>query len=393
MLALGLAFSAIGYLATLRTIARAPANTHLSVIFVAAALAEAAALCSPVVFSSDVYAYAAYGDLALHGANPYRHVALIVNDDVLRAAVWQWGNPPPMCVYGPLFVALTNWVVALGAPLGAAWTLMLLRIVACLGLLASGGLTAQLLGGWPAPRRNAAVAAVVLNPVALWAAAEGHNDTLMLCAALGGLALARRYSLTIGAFAIGLCGLVKLPGIAAFVALRRTSMRAVAPFLAGLLASALVALPFERGVGETLVPHGHYQPQYSLQALMPGTSGIAAALACCALIASAGFLMLRSRRREGFVALATALWLAIPNPYPWYALWILPVAAIALDAPAGPSLLAATLSITLRYLPDAWGTLDRDAGSALTWVELGPAFLAAWVSLTFTRRGLAARTE
>ncbi len=90
--------------------------------------------------------------------------------------------------------------------------------------------------------------------------------------------------------------------------------------------------------------HGHYQPQYSLQALgvlgwrslEPShalAAGAAIALALCAVAATAGIAALRARDASTAAWFAIVVWLALPNPYPWYALWVLPVAALALDQP------------------------------------------------------------
>ena len=69
-----------------------------------AAVALAAAWCAPVLFSSDVYAYAAYGELARLGLDPYARVAPGSGDALVRDAIWQWSGPFPICVYGPAFV-------------------------------------------------------------------------------------------------------------------------------------------------------------------------------------------------------------------------------------------------------------------------------------------------
>ena len=46
------------------------------------------------------YAYAAYGELLRDGANPYAHQLLPQGIPIFDAAIVQWGNPPPVCVYG-----------------------------------------------------------------------------------------------------------------------------------------------------------------------------------------------------------------------------------------------------------------------------------------------------
>ena len=62
---------------------------------------------------------------------------------------------------------------------------------------------------------------------------------------------------------------------------------------------------------------------------------------------------LRRGEREGWLYLALGGWLLLPNPYPWYGLWLAAVAAFAPGTRAAAALLALTLASLLRYLPDA----------------------------------------
>lgn len=349
----------------------------------AGAASLVAALAFPVLFSSDVYAYGAYGDMGLHGIDPYTHNALNAGDDVLRAAVWQWGNPPPMCVYGPVFVWLAQAIVAGLAHFGVAAQLDGLRVLSSLALVACGPLLYSALAGFSQERRLAAAAGVVLNPIAIWSAAEGHNDALMLVVVLAGIIVARRAHPLWGALVMALSSLVKAPGIAAAAAFalftygnRNRFVRVVTGVLAGTTITALVALPFEWGVRNVLVPHGHYTPQFSLQYLSAtlfetvlGKNdsvfflGVAAAVLACLAIFTYGAALTLRGQREGFIYLAAAVWLVIPNPYPWYALWILPVAFVAVDSRASWAVILASLTIVFRYLPDA--TVANDAQTNL----------------------------
>jgi hypothetical protein len=49
---------------------------------------------------------------------------------------------------------------------------------------------------------------------------------------------------------------------------------------------------------------------------------------------------------------ALAGWLALPGPEPWYALWLLPVVALAGRTPASAALLAASFTGLAGYVPD-----------------------------------------
>ena len=93
--------AAIAYLYALRRAQPVP----LLGVAIWSAAGMAIALFAPFLFSSDVYAYAAYGEMARLGLNPYAHPAAGVVDPVIRAAQLQWISAFPVCVYGPAFVA------------------------------------------------------------------------------------------------------------------------------------------------------------------------------------------------------------------------------------------------------------------------------------------------
>ena len=78
-------------------------------------------------------------------------------------------------------------------------------------------------------------------------------------------------------------------------------------------------------------------------------------LAACAAAALgwAAFRRLRSGEREGWLYLALAGWLLLPNPYPWYGIWLAALAAFAPGTRAAAVLLALSLASLLRYVPDA----------------------------------------
>jgi hypothetical protein len=370
-LAFAIAIASIGYIAWLRS-ASCSASTgsaalrYLSVTLLAGALACGAALLFPVVFSSDVYAYAGYGDLALHGISPYAHARITVHDPLLDAMVWQWGNPPPMCVYGPAFVWLMQAVVAIFAPLGAAAPLWAMRILACAALIACAPLAYAAFAPCPKSTRLAAAAGVALNPIAIWSAAEGHNDSLALAMVLAGFALAARGTLFRGALVVALSALIKAPGAVAALAFAAISWndrtrfsRVASGTLAGIALVAALAIPLEYGVRAQLVPSGHYAPQFSLQYVsIPLTAIVAAAL----LVLSRG---------RSLPLLAFAAWLAIPNPYPWYALWVLPLAFLVWESAGAWALIALSLLSVARYYPDATSSaFPHGLGNAVVAAEL-----------------------
>jgi hypothetical protein len=127
--------------------------------------------------------------------------------------------------------------------------------------------------------------------------------------------------------------------------------------------------------------HGRYAPAVSVQGLL----GLAPALILSAAAALYGLACLRRRRPAGFAWAGIAALLALPNPYPWYAPWLLPAALAAGAGPAGIALWAATISSVVRYLPDVAGALDPGtarvaafiASAPLLWALAGVAGLAS----------------
>lgn len=62
------------------------------------------------------------------------------------------------------------------------------------------------------------------------------------------------------------------------------------------------------------------------------------------------------RLDEGWIWLGIAAWVLVPNPYPWYGLWLVALAALAPHAPVGRGAILLSLTSVLRYIPDAAGT-------------------------------------
>ncbi|HET9097521.1 MAG TPA: hypothetical protein VFN37_12720 [Candidatus Baltobacteraceae bacterium] len=370
--ALAIVIASIGYLAALR-------GSSLRAVIALSALACAAALLFPVVFSSDVYAYAGYGDMALHGISPYAHARITVRDPLLDAMLWQWGNPPPMCVYGPAFVWLAQAIAAVFLPLGAAAPLWAFRVLACLALVACAPLAYAAFSPFPRATRLAAAAGIALNPIAIWSAAEGHNDTLALAIVLAGFALASRSRLFTGALLVALSALVKAPGAVAAVALAATSRRAAAGAALGIAMVAGLAIPLEYGVRAHLAPAGHYFPQFSLQYVSIPLAAVVVAALIAACFPKPGLRVTP--------VLALAGFLAIPNPYPWYAVWLLPVAFLAWESAGAWALIAASLLIAVRYYPDATTALSRPLNLTIVAVEFAVPLALMSAHIWNARRG------
>lgn len=385
----------IPYIVLLQGIVRRTLRTPpLWMLCALSAAAMAAALCMPVVFSSDVYAYAAYGLMQANGVSPYGHSTITLHDPLLRAAIWQWSNPLPVCVYGPLFVGISKTAVVAAAHFGAAAQLLALRIVSSLAILVSGLLMYAAFDG-SRERRITAAACILLNPVVIWSAAEGHNDSLMLLIVLLGFVCVRKFGYFIGAFVIAASALIKASGAVAAIILavfawpdRKRVLTIMSGFAAGIVLTAILSRPFESGVQRVLVPHGHYTPQFSAQYIIEQFAttlfgkqvhaielAIAAAAVASGLLALYGARLALRKDPAGSAYFALGLWLLIPNPYPWYALWILPIAALCLNTAAGWAIVLASLTIFLRYLPDVSSATNADANVLVTICELAVPFV------------------
>jgi hypothetical protein len=362
LLAAAAATAAYARVCDLRAAWRSPV-----VVAVMVALALACAWCVPVVFSSDVYAYAVYGELARLGSDPYAHQPLPAGNAIFDAAVVQWGNPPPTCVYGPAFV----WIAAAIAGAAAAFRPVValdgLRVLSSGALILCTFLASAAYRGKPS-ERLAAAAMLGLNPVVIWCAAEGHNDALTLAVVLAGFACARRGYAGAGAFLAACSGAMKLPGIVAALPLALANRRAWPGAVAGIAATLAISIPMFESVATRLAPRARYAPEASFQAIVEsfarltfapnGSPAVAWSLAIVAAVACAlvALAMLRRSEPEGWTYLAASGWLLVPNPYPWYGIWLVAIAAAAPGTRGARALLALTLASMLRYFPDAAGT-------------------------------------
>jgi hypothetical protein len=336
-------------------------------ILLVSAAALAIAWCVPVLFSSDVYAYAAYGEMARVGLNPYVRAPLHSGDPFVAAAGAQWIGAFPICLYGPAFVAAARAIVTVVSPLGVLAVLDAFRIAASASLLLCTALAYYASGGDTAARLRTA-ATIGLNPVAVWCAAEGHNDAAALAVVLAGFVLLRGRFIQIGAAVVALSALVKLPGLAAAIALAVVNARARIGAAIGIVIATCASIPLLAGVATQLAPHGRYAPQTSLQAAI-APLGLVAALGGAAAVAAAlavhGAALLRRDRIEGWIWLGIGAWVLVPNPYPWYGLWLVALAGLAPRTREAGVAMALSLTALLRYVPDAIGAPTPAVAAAL----------------------------
>lgn len=326
-----LATAAAAYVAIVRDAAAIPRGA----LTLSAAFAAVAALSWPLVFSADVHAYAAYGLELLRGVDPYRApIRSAIRAPELIEHLRAWSGTIPRDIAGPLFTALCGLAAATGQPVALLRAIAVLAFVACVRF-------------WPAadPRGAALFGA---HPLVLWSAAEGHNDVVAFALVVAawrfsgpaGLALYLAAVMT-KAFA-----LVTPPE-----ALRRGRRLRTAAIVAVLAVAALAYLPVLIGIPAELARGGPRELRFSALGVAVAASapaglrlfavGLAAGLVAACII----------RRRDGAPAAALAAWALLPVAYPWWAVWLVAVAAPRPPSPAAAALLAVSFASAAGYLP------------------------------------------
>jgi len=340
-------------------ISRAPA-IRPSLLVAALAAALGLGLCAPVLFSNDVYAYLAYGERALHFCDPWGATDTCNAGPLARLAQIAWHHDPPRLVYGPAFVAAAALVASLGAVDPRA-ALLAWRLGIAVAFLFAVARIARVFGV-----RGAVI--IGANPLALWTVAEGHNDALMLLAATFALSTTRRERPLAWLIAGAIKGIALIPALWNVRSLR---MRALV-----IVATLVCYLPLIIDVARGGGVRASTTVAYDLASLVPLPH--LAAQALVALVLGALFLV-KAPREERIPRSVLLLWCLLPNAYPWYALWILPFAAIFWGTPAaGALVVAATVSI-VRYIPDAAIGNDPVIRSSIILMQFMPpiALLAA----------------
>jgi uncharacterized membrane protein len=330
-----------GYVAVLLATRVLPMWT-LAVTIVAA---HAILLLGPPLISQDVFGYLGFARLgALHGLDPYTHVAAEVPaDPVYLFLGWPFQNSP----YGPLFTLLSYAIAPLGLA-GGLWAFKALAVLTSLGAVALVARAAKRLGRSP----RLAVAFLGLNPVLLELAVGGaHNDTLALFFLALALALT---ATTTPRFKSASASLVAAVGVKAsaglvlpFLVLAPTGLRRRGQVLtATALSFAALAIVGVIGFGTQafgFLGALHEQQQliatHSIPAETARLVGLSGTPTWWRNVFLAGFLVAllftlwRTARgadwrdQAGWATLALLLctaWLL-----PWYAIWALPLAAVS----------------------------------------------------------------
>lgn len=206
----GVALMIASWFEVVRTLRRNPASPVRSVMTIIVGWATPV-LVMPPLFSRDVYAYAAQGEMVSRSLNPYvQGPTALGSDPYLKLVdpIWQDAHAP----YGPAWERLAGGLVQL-ARHDVVATIIGFRLVALIGigLIAWGvPVLARSVGRDPA----VALALAVLNPLVLLVLLGGaHNDALMLGLLVAGCAMARRNHILVGLALCALAAELKIPAL------------------------------------------------------------------------------------------------------------------------------------------------------------------------------------
>jgi hypothetical protein len=310
-------------------------------------LAHVILLLGPPMISQDVFGYLAFARMgALHGLDPYTHVAAEAPTDPSFAFLgWPFQHSP----YGPLFTLASYATAPLGLA-GGLWTFKALAVLSSLGAIALTARAAALLGH--SARRAAAF--IGLNPVLLAFGVGGaHNDTLVILLLALALVLSAgarpRLRAAAGALATGVgvkltAGLVlpflvlAPPKIRDRVGLAMSAAAGLLILLAlGVIGFGVHALGFISAVGEQQqLVASHSVPAETARLVgLIGTPSWWRHLFAGGFLAVLAVALWRTARGGDWRVAAgwSTLALLVSTAWllPWYAIWVLPLAAVSRD--------------------------------------------------------------
>jgi hypothetical protein len=354
----------------------------LAAIAAAIAAAHAILLLGPPLLSQDVFGYIGFARMgALHGLDPYTHVAAQASgDEVFAFLGWPYQHSP----YGPLFTLLSYATVPLGVG-GSLWAFKAIAVASSLGAIALIARAAGRLGH----SRRWASAFVGLNPLLLVLAVGGaHNDTLIMLMLAFALALTAganpRLRAGAAALALGIGVKVTAGLMLPFLLLapsrageRTRALGAAVVSLLVLGAIALIgfgshALGFLNAVGEQqqLVAVHSIPAETARLFGLSGTPTWWRHLFVGLFVAVLALALWRTWRgaadwrvAAGWTTLALLLstaWLL-----PWYAIWLLPLAAVSGNRRLRGATLLLCAYAVLIHLPLAEPLLTPPRAKAL----------------------------
>lgn len=373
----------------------------------------------PALFSSDIFSYAAQGELAARGIDPYTYGPLALGLDSryyqLSDPFWQI-TPTP---YGPVWVGLSRVFAGVSGH-NPAVTVSLLRLTQIVAVVAVAWLSVRLarrLGADPA----VVLAVGVANPIfMLHLISGGHNDGLMLALLLAGLLLAVDRRRVLASVVLGCAVSVKLPAAAGLIFVgwgwfgpsARIWRRMVGVAVSGAIGTVVIAFwCWTTGLGWGWINTAVTSPTTLKTKTSPTVafaliirqlarlvgintrpsqvvSPLAAAGVVVAIVAF-GVIIFRAREAVSVVSLGLAL-LAVamlgPTLYPWYIVGAIGLLAFAQRPWKIAALAVLSGVLALVVLPSGSGILQRvePVGS---WVM--PVTIAVSVGIWWRRhRGL-----
>jgi len=312
---------------------------------------HAIVLLAPPLLSTDIFSYQAYARMGdLYGANPYLNGPhAIALDPVYPFIGAKWVTMPS--VYGPAFTMLSYLL----APMSIVASVFAYKSIAAVSSLVTVALV------WNAARLRGvdpvkAAAVVGLNPLlVVYGVGGGHNDILMLAALMAGVSLILQHRERAGAGSLVLATGIKLTAglllpfalAGAGNPLSRSRRRDIV-IGAGVVGALLAALTFAVfGLGPLRLPVTVFHSQslgdwHSIPGFVSSRLGLGAVghvtgdMLAAVFVAVTCWLLRRVWRGEldwlDAAGWATVAMLATASSLlPWYAAWLMPLAALAGD--------------------------------------------------------------
>jgi hypothetical protein len=295
-------------------------------------------LLAPPLLSQDVFSYIAYARLGVeHGLSPYTHSPVDIPGDAVFSFA---GSKDAVSVYGPAFTLLTYPLSPLGVA-GAYWVLKVIAACASLGVVALVWRTAERLGRdpvWPA-------LFVGLSPLVLvHVVSAAHNEALVMLLVMAGVyAFVRGSPRAAGALPTLAAGVKASAGLVVPYLVLGSRVRSA---LIGVMAAAVALLAmglagFGTDVFHALGLLSSNQGRSSrlsfpyLAAELVGNRSLVRALFGVAFACVAGWTLWGAWRGADPIRMAAwataAILVATAWLVPWYLLWLLPLAALAVD--------------------------------------------------------------
>jgi hypothetical protein len=296
-------------------------------------------MIAPPLLSSDIFNYVGYARLeTVHHLNPYVHPLAAEPTDPSYIYV---GWPLNTTAYGPIFTLASlplGWI----AFTTAIWLLKSVTALASLGCVALVWACARRLGRPPLP----ATLFFGLNPILLaYAVGGAHNDLLMVAAALGGIymLLAGRESgmlALVAAVAVKSSSVVLLPF--ALLGSRRPSRALFWVLLAAAVGAVATLLAFGTHTSSllhVLQRDARLETPNDVPGVVNNVFGLGLAnrtlgrIGMLVLVPTVALLLVRVYRGGDWLenagwatcaVLVTTTWFL-----PWYLIWFLPLAALA----------------------------------------------------------------